>query len=164
MKNLASLRLCELLIIVLFLSVFTMNAQETFTRRDSLRGSLRFERTSFDVLRYDLNIKINPTAQSIIGYNDITFKVTEDTPKIQLDLFENMKIDSVVLDGKKLKYDREFDAVFIRFPQPLLKDSQQKIRFYYSGNPITKPSTLNFSENFSGTFGNGAACATACRQ
>jgi len=113
-----------------------LSAQETFTRRDSLHGGLRMERTSYDVLHYGLNIKINPDERSITGYNDIQFKVVENTNKIQVDLFENMKVDSIIFHSKKLKYNREFDAVFIDFEKPLEKNSQQKIRFYYSGIPI----------------------------
>lgn len=136
MKNFMSLLLRETLIMLLLLFSNFANAQDTFTRKDSLRGGMRFERTCYDVMRYDLDITINPTEKSIRGYNDITFNVIQDTPKIQLDLFENMAIDSMVLNGKKLQYQREFNAVFVKFDQPLLKNSQQKIRFYYSGKPI----------------------------
>jgi len=118
-----------------FLIVQIGMAQETFTRKDSLHGGLRFERTCYDVLRYDLNIKINPVEKSITGFNEITFKILENTSKIQLDMFENMHIDSIVLNAMKLKYKREFNAVFIDFETTLAKDSQQKISFYYSGNP-----------------------------
>jgi aminopeptidase N len=55
---------------------------------------------------------------------------------MQLDLFENMQIDSIILNSKKLNYKREFDAVFINFDTALTKDSEQKIRFYYSGKPL----------------------------
>ncbi len=113
-----------------------IQSQETFTRKDSLHGGLRFERTCFDVQRYDLNIKINPTEQSIVGFNEISFKVAENTGKIQIDLFENMQVDSIVFDNKKLEYKREFDAVFIDFPNELLKNTNQKIKFYYSGKPL----------------------------
>jgi len=125
--------------ILLFVLLVVHNigsAQESFTRKDSLHGGLRFERTCYDVLRYDVSIKINPTEKFIVGYNDITFKVVENTRKIQLDLFENMGIDSIILNQKKLTYKREFDAVFLNFPMDLAKGTEQKIRFYYSGKPI----------------------------
>ena len=122
--------------LLLFIVTSQLSAQETTTRKDTLKGGLRFERTCFDVMRYDLNIKINPNDKSIVGYNEITFKVLLNTPKIQLDLFENMQIDSIVLNSKKLNYKREFDAVFVNFEAALTKDSEQKIRFYYSGNPL----------------------------
>lgn len=111
-------------------------AKEHFTRRDSLQGGLRPERTSFDVQRYDLNIKVDTDKKIIVGYNDITFKVIENTSKIQIDLFENMQIDSIVHHNKKLPFNREFLATFIQFPTPLQKGNQEKIRFYYSGSPV----------------------------
>lgn len=121
---------------LLLLGIQQLSAQEISTRKDSLHGGLRPERTCFDVLRYDLNMKINPDEKSIVGYNDITFKTVENTNKIQLDLFENMQIDSIVFKAKKLSYKREFNAVFINFETSLLKNSEQKIRFYYSGKPL----------------------------
>ncbi|MBH8575625.1 hypothetical protein I8752_21965, partial [Nostocaceae cyanobacterium CENA369] len=77
-----------------------------YTRKDSLRGGFSFERTCYDVQRYDLNITINPEEKSIKGYNDITFKTLKSTQKIQVDLFENMKVDSILFQGKPLEYKR----------------------------------------------------------
>ena len=113
-----------------------ISAQEAITRKDSLQGGLRPERTCFDVQHYDLNIKINPEERSVVGYNDVKFKVVNNTSKIQLDLFENMQVDSIVFNSKKLNYKREFGAVFIDFPNVLTAKSEQSIRFYYSGKPI----------------------------
>jgi aminopeptidase N len=118
-------------ILIGFHAVFSQN----FTRRDSLQGGLRPERTCYDVQRYDLNIKINPDDKSIVGYNEIAFKVVEMSTKIQVDLFENMQIDSIIHNSKKLDYKRDNDAVFIDFPSGLALNSSEKIRFYYSGKP-----------------------------
>ena len=128
MKKIASL-------LILF-CIQTLSAQEQFTRKDSLQGGLRPERTCFDVQRYDLNIKIDIDKKLIVGYNDITFNVNQNTSKIQIDLFENMKVDSIVYNTKKLDFKREFHAVFISFPTDLIKGNAATIRFYYSGNPI----------------------------
>ncbi len=111
-------------------------AKETFTRRDSLQGGLRPERTSFDVQRYDLNIMINPEEKSIVGYNDIAFKVVTPTAKIQVDLFENLQVDSIVYNHKKLAFQREYLATFIAFPEKLNPGTEHSIRFYYSGKPV----------------------------
>ena len=127
----------NLILTALILSGFQQIAAQNFTRKDSLQGGLRPERTSFDVLRYDLNITINPDKKTIVGYNDITFKILENTSRIQLDLFENMQIDSIVMNSEKLNYKRDFNAVFITFPNILASDSKQEImRFHYSGKPI----------------------------
>ncbi len=112
-------------------------AQETTTRKDTLQGGLRAERNCYDVLRYDLNLKVNIDEKSIVGFNDIYFIVkSKKTRRIQLDLFENMKVDSIIMDTKKLNYSREFNAVFIEFENYLYKDEEKSLRFYYSGNPI----------------------------
>lgn len=121
------------LVILTILGIQQINAQ--FTRRDSLQGGLRIERTSYDVKRYDLNITVNPEQKSIKGFNEITFEVLVPAQKIQLDLFENMKVDSIVWNTKKLKYNRDNDAVFIDFPEKLASKSNHKLKFYYSGNP-----------------------------
>ena len=64
-----------------------------------------------------------------------SFDVLENTSKIQLDLFDNMQVDSIIWNKQKLKYNRDFDAVFINFPNALKQRTSQKIRFYYSGKP-----------------------------
>ena len=123
--------------VIYFLLISNYISAQEFTRKDSLQGGFSFERMCFDVQRYDLNITINPDERSIVGYNDITFKTIKETKTIQLDLFENMQVDSIVYEHKKLEYKREFGAVFITFENKLLTDSsEKKLRFYYSGNPI----------------------------
>lgn len=125
----------KILLVFTLFSFLNTAAQENFSRKDSLHGGLRFERNCYDVVRYDLNIRINPDEKSIVGYNEIGFKVLETTSKIQLDLFENMQIDSILMGRGKLAYTREYNAVFVSFPSPLLKGTENKLRFYYSGNP-----------------------------
>ena len=125
------------LLSLIFIGFQLLTAQEATTRKDTLQGGLRPERTCYDVLHYGLNIKINPTEQTVVGYNDITFKVVTNTSKIQIDLFQNMQIDSIVYNTQKLNYKREFNAVFIDFPTTLLSGiDTQNLRFYYSGKPI----------------------------
>ncbi|MBW2962045.1 M1 family metallopeptidase [Mesonia aestuariivivens] len=109
---------------------------KNYTRADSLRGSLRPERTGYDVLKYDLYVKVIPEEKYISGVNKITFKTLEELPKMQLDLFKNMKVDSITYKGKKVKFYREFNAVFIEFEQPIQQKKESTLNFYYSGKPI----------------------------
>ncbi len=115
--------------------IANLQAQE-FTRKDSLRGGFHFERICYDVKRYDLDISVNPEEKFIQGFNEISFQVLQNTPKIQLDLFENMKVDSIIFEEKKLNFSREFNAVFVNFEEEIKASEQiKKIKFYYSGNP-----------------------------
>jgi len=134
-----------------YLGILTHSGfSQNFTKRDSLQGGLPIERTCFDVLLYDLKVKVNPEEKYLSGVNHIIFKVVENTNKIQLDLFENMQIDSILLyeykgiskinpnenNGKKLKHQRQYDAVFIEFPDVLEQETTQLLSFYYSGKPL----------------------------
>ena len=126
----------KLLFITILLGFQSLFAQETFTRKDSLRGGLQYGKGNYDVLRYDLNIKVNIEEKSLSGYNDITFKATVNkTKKIQIDLFENMVIDSIILNKQHIPFTREYNAVFLKFSQFLVQNFQEKIRVYYSGKP-----------------------------
>lgn len=129
--------------ILLFIFSFSFSAQsqiltdrqENFTRADTLRGSLRPERTSYDVLSYNLDITLDPDKRYLSGFNRIEFKVIESTSRIQLDLFQNMTIDSIVFRSEKLNYTREENAVFIDFPNLLKASEEESLVFYYSGYP-----------------------------
>lgn len=121
-------------LILLFLTQLSYS-QENFTRKDTLRGGLRIERTCYDITRYDINIKVNIEDKFISGYNQISFKTVTPTQKIQVDLFDNLVIDSIVWNNQALKYNREFNAVFIDFPKIVAENNNEKITFYYSGKP-----------------------------
>jgi len=131
-----------LLFFILFSFFQFSNAQllsgkeKNYTRKDSLRGSLRPERTDYDVKKYDLFVKVDPEKKYISGVNKISFKTSAKLPKLQIDLFENMKIDSILFRGKKLKFNREFNAVFVEFEKAIKKNKKRTIEVYYSGNPI----------------------------
>ncbi len=127
-------------LVYLFLVVGTVTGfGQSFTRADSLLGGLSAERTAFNILRYDLNIKIDHDQRFLSGYNDITFNLLTKSKTIQLDLFENMKVDSITLANETLKYTREFGAVFLSIPKTLEISKEYTLRFYYSGNPIAAP-------------------------
>ncbi|MCO4292755.1 M1 family metallopeptidase [Solitalea sp. MAHUQ-68] len=113
-----------------------MDNHKHFTRADTLRGTLSPERSCYDVSFYHLDIKIDPSTKSIEGYNDIRFKTVKEFKRMQVDLFQNMKVDKIVWNNHELKYTREFGAVFIDFPEKVAAGTTQTLRFYYSGNPI----------------------------
>ena len=109
--------------------------REQYTRADTLRGSLRPER-SYDVLKYHLDIKVNPEERFISGSNTISFKAQNDLPVMQVDLFQNMHVDSILFRGRKLDYRREHHAVFIKMDPAVRQGVKDSIRFFYSGHPV----------------------------
>ena len=113
-----------------------LNASSDFTSKDSLRGGLNSNRTCIDVVHYDLAITFDFSDSSISGRNIISFKVIESSNAIQIDLFENMKVDSVIMDGIKLDYTRLHDVVILQIEQSLIEGNYKSLWFYYHGKPV----------------------------
>ena len=106
-----------------------------FTQKDSLRGTLSNFRNCYDVTYYHLAVKINIEDKTIQGSNSISFKCLTDFEEFQIDLFENLNIDQILFQGKALTFKRVYNAVFVKFPNTLLKGQQEKITVFYSGTP-----------------------------
>ena len=111
------------------------NKQQKYTEADSLRGSLRAER-AYDVQKYHLRVKVDPDEKYISGFNTISFKTEQELPVMQIDLFENMKVDSIIHQKNKLEYNRRHNAVFVKFEEALKEGVVDSVKFYYSGNPV----------------------------
>jgi hypothetical protein len=106
-----------------------------FTRADSLRGMLTPERTCYDVLFYDLQLRVIPEEKLIAGSNTIRFKVVQPFSVLQVDLFACLHIDKIQFHGQPLAYQREYNAIFIRFPQTMQSGTEDSITIDYSGQP-----------------------------
>ncbi|MEN0052462.1 MAG: M1 family metallopeptidase [Mucilaginibacter sp.] len=135
-------RLHTYLFTALLVCIYILPAQaqlgakrETFTRADSLRGSLTPLRTCYDINYYHLDVKFNIDQKFISGSNLFKFTATQDFTKLQFDLFANLKVDKVVYKGQELPYTREFNAVFVTFPKAITKGSVDEFTVFYSGNP-----------------------------
>lgn len=116
------------------------NYKPVYTRKDSLQGALRPERTCYDVNFYDLHLKIMPQQQSIEGSNTLHFTTVASTRRIQIDLAEKLKIQSIVWNGQSLPFSRSFNAVFVDFPEVLAPGASHAITVKYAGKPRVAPS------------------------
>lgn len=122
-----------LLTFCLFIASFHIQSQQSFSKKDSLRGSLRPER-NYNVSFYDLNVKLDIPNQSISGIVEMNLTANQDLPELQVDLFENMKIQKISSGGKELKYKREYNAVFIHVNYK--KNEQYTLKIQYEGKPV----------------------------
>ena len=121
-------------IVIFLLGLCSLQAQD-FSRADSLRGALSSERSWFDVHYYHLDLELNIQEKSISGSNTIAFSVLKSSNRMQLDLFANMSIDSVIYQGNICEVTREFNAFFVEFPKPLVKGSNDELTVFYHGIP-----------------------------
>ncbi len=113
----------------------TLGLNNTFTRADTLRGTLSPIRSSYDINYYHLDIKLDINQKKISGSNLFRFTAVQDLNRLQFDLFENLNIEKVSYKGKEIPFTREFNAVFIDFPESIKKGSKEEFRVFYNGNP-----------------------------
>lgn len=120
-----------------FLLTLPLVAQhQTFTRQDTLRGSITPERAWWDLTYYHLDIKVNPQKQTIAGKNTIQYKVLKAGNIMQIDLQEPMNITKVEQEGKALDFERDGNAFFIKITDNQEVNSVKEVVVYYEGTPI----------------------------
>jgi aminopeptidase N len=134
------------------------STQRAPSHDDLLRGDYGRYRANNDLLFYHLDVRVDPDKKSIAGKNTIRFKMLKDDTRIQLDLWDNLKVEKIVLvtterkDGASagkstepkgadlkntaLKYERELHTVWVDFPTTLKAGKTYAIDFYYSGQPL----------------------------
>jgi aminopeptidase N len=105
------------------------------TRNNYLMGYLNENRSSYRVSYYDINIDFDIENKSIDGFVTIKAQSLNDLDKLQVDLAENLDILKIVYENDELEFSREFDAVVIHFPSPILKDNMFNFTVFYEGIP-----------------------------
>jgi aminopeptidase N len=136
-----NVKLNFLILSALLISI-SSNAQhkETFTHADTLRGSITPERAWWNVLRYDITIKPDYNSRTTEGNNIITYKVLNDEhPDVmQIDLQDTLKIDSAILDQRKLSFTKNGNLWLVKVPKQK-KSSIHAIAFFFSGKARIAP-------------------------
>jgi aminopeptidase N len=107
-----------------------------FTEADSLHGSLNRFRSCYDVIFYELSVSFKIEKKAISGSVMFSSKATCNFDTLQIDLYKNMQIDSIVFDRNKLVYYRKHNAVFVLFDRTIKKEESFNFVVYYQGEPI----------------------------
>ncbi len=113
-----------------------MKAKELYNRADSLRGQLTPLRSCYDIQYYHLDVQVDIDKKFISGSNLFRFQAVERFNTLQFDLFDNLSVDRVSYKGKELKFTREFNAVYVTFPQYIEKGKIDSFKVEYSGHPV----------------------------
>ena len=114
--------------------------KETFTRQDTLRGSITPERAWWDLEHYNLSVAVFPETKRITGNNRITFSVLEPAKKMQIDLQEPLNITKILHHNnfidQELRFEREGNVYWVYFPNNLASGTQHSITIHYEGKPV----------------------------
>ena len=113
-----------------------MKAKDIYNKADSLRGELTPLRTCYDIQYYHLDVKVDIDKKFISGSNLFKFQAVERFNKLQFDLFDNLSVDKVEYKGKSIPFSREYNAVFVDFPDYIENGKLDSFTVHYSGNPI----------------------------
>ncbi|MCW5898387.1 MAG: M1 family metallopeptidase [Flavobacteriales bacterium] len=123
------------------------NTMKTFTRADTLRGSIGPERAWWNALHYDVRVKPDFASRGIQGHTTITFEAIDEGKRMQIDLQQPLVVDSIVAEistfwdsgggysTPKLDFDREGDVLWVDFPKELPADVRMPVHVYYHGVP-----------------------------
>ena len=125
-----------LLACLLALPAAAQEANNRPTRADRLRGSITPERAWWDVTFYDLHVRVDPAEQSIRGRNSTTYRVTGPSRELQIDLQMPLEVDSMVQDGRAVRFRREGNAFFVTLQAPQPVGQTKTLTVHYHGKPI----------------------------
>lgn len=106
------------------------------TRQNILLNSTTKYRTCFHPYHYELNVSVVPKSKFISGKVIISSKAIADFDTMQIDLYKNMKIDSIVYNHKRINYKRDEGAVFVAMPKRIKQNEKFDLTITYQGNPI----------------------------
>ena len=149
------MRKIPVVIIFIFFIFSHSSSVAQFTHADSLRGAYNQYRNWWNVLKYDLHVKINIEDSSISGYNAIYYRALQKQQTLQIDLQQPMILDSAFLVAYiPLRYDkydhekisspkqkinsitRDGNAYFLELPLNILNNSTNYLIVYYHGKPV----------------------------
>jgi aminopeptidase N len=115
-----------ILIILLLLKPMTLSSQAaTFSRQDTLRGSITAERAWWDLTYYHLDIAVDPSEKTISGSNTVVYRVVSAANVMQIDLQEPMQLFEVMQNGTTLEFTREVNVYHI-----VLEEKQETGKIY----------------------------------
>ena len=124
-----------LLILSFSVTVQTFAQTPTFTRQDTLRGTITPERAWWDLTYYHLQVKVDIQNQSISGQNGIYYTVLEEGNTMQIDLQPPLVLTKVMHNKEALSFKRDGNAYFITFKNPQKAGSKSSVEVYYEGVP-----------------------------
>lgn len=90
----------------------------------------------FDVITYNIHLKVNPSNKYIEGSNEITVVALKNFSTLNLNLFPQMIVSSVIQNGKLLQFRRDSNLLIVKLPKTAKKEDKITFTVHYSGHPI----------------------------
>lgn len=123
-------------LIINCLLIINLQAQ-TFSRDDTLRGSITPERSWWDLKYYELRLEVKLDAQHIAGSTTIFYDVLHETQTMQIDLQKPLEVERILQDGQTLIFKRDGNAFFVDLIKPQKIGKKESIQVFFAGKPRT---------------------------
>ncbi len=116
-------------------------SEYSFSHTDTLHGTYTKYRRFWDVIRYELTVRLHIEEESIEGTSRIIFEVVENsTDSLQIDLHHNFQVESLKLDGRIYSsWDRVDNFIWVRPPEKWTISDHHSIEIKYHGKPVKAP-------------------------
>ena len=88
----------------------------------------------YDVLHYEIELDVDPSANTISALTSITAQATENLEIFNLDL-SGLEVHSVTVDGTDAEFSRSGHELTVQPASPLTASSQFAVEVVYSGSP-----------------------------
>ena len=140
--------LYRLIVTCTLLGVFLTSAsaqRQLGVRGTDSGGPLMPEQAAYDVKSYDLDLRVDPVAQSIKGVHITQALVVHPTNWFVLDLDTPLQVDSaglvdpVTRKQQQLRFERREGKVWIAFPSTRQPGESVRVAVAYSGKPRVAP-------------------------
>jgi len=90
---------------------------------------------AFDVISYDLSLKVYPATRSISGENTIRVQALAGIDKLVFDLDGKLRVTGAEISGQAVGYQQKDGKIYITPAQPLARGQQLSVRIAYGGAP-----------------------------
>jgi len=128
-------RIPGVLLGILLISYGVAAQDQSFTRHDTLRGSITPGRAWWDLSYYHLNINVHPDDSSFTGSNLIGYRVIEQDSLMQIDLQPPMQINKISQDGMDQEFIKDGNAWFVKLNALQKQGDIKYILIEFSGKP-----------------------------
>lgn len=116
-------------------SQFIPPSFRSFTRQDTLRGSITPERSWWDLKYYHLDISVNPADSTLTGTNTVVYRVLRPSGVMQVDLQEPMVITGARQNDRPLNFCREGNVYLIRLAEEPTVGATCSVVLDFGGKP-----------------------------
>jgi len=126
-------------LLTVLLAALPVPAQEGAAARNASGGALVPQQAAYDVVHYDLDVRVDPGARRIDGKLAMRARVLEPLSEVVLDLDGRLDVAAVSVGSGDVPFEHGQGRIRVPLREPLPEGSQLEVTVEYGGRPRTAP-------------------------